>query len=161
MDPLDSTALVALHARRRGSFDLDRTGRRLSAPEQPWLGVPADNGTGPAAIRSYHADLRLPLQAGSHEVAFHKAAIVELGPIDRVDGTLVVGISCRSATMAPLFPVLAARLTITSETVTLDGWYTPPGGKFGLALDRVLLGVAARRTARWFLAQLADALGES
>jgi hypothetical protein len=161
MDLLDATAVVELHTSRRARFDLDRARESLEAPEQAWLGVPAIDAPGGAAVRAFQADLRLPVQVDGHEVAFQKAAIVELGPIDRVDGMLVVGISWRSATMAPLFPVLAGRLTITTERVTLDGWYAPPGGRVGLALDRVLLGVAARRTARWFLAQLADAVGES
>jgi hypothetical protein len=161
MDSLDATAVVELHTSRRARFDLDRARESLGAPEQAWLGVPATDLSDGAAVRSYHADLRMPVKLDGHEVAFQKAAIVELGPIDRVGGSLVVGISWRSANMAPLFPVLVGRLTLTSETVTLDGWYAPPGGRVGLALDRVLLGVAARRTARWFLAQLADAVGES
>jgi hypothetical protein len=161
MDPLDATAAVELHTSRRARFDLDRARESLEAPEQAWLGVAALDLSDGAAVRSYHADLRMPITLDGREVAFQKAAIVELGPVDGVDGILVVGISWRSATMAPLFPVLAGRLTITTERVTLDGWYAPPGGRVGLALDRVLLGVAARRTARWFLAQLADAVGES
>lgn len=159
MDPLDSGAVVKLRATRRAQFDLDLARDLLVAADQPWLGEHFDDHSPVPEIRSYHADLQMPLHADGHEVAFRKAAIVELGPIERLDGSLAVGISWRSASMAPLFPVLAGRLTITAERVTLDGWYAPPGGKVGLALDRVLLGVAARRTARWFLEQLAEAVG--
>lgn len=158
MDPLDAAAVVKLRTTRRARFELDHTLELLEAPDQAWLGESTSDADG-SARRSYRADLRMPLPAGSHQVTVQKAAIVELGPIERADGSLIVGISWRSANMAPLFPVLVGRLTITAESVTLDGWYAPPGGRVGLALDRALLGVAARRTARWFLEQLAEAVG--
>jgi hypothetical protein len=51
-------------------------------------------------------------------------------------------------------------LTVGAEEFRLEGYYAPPGGELGLVLDRALLGIAARGTARWFLERVTEALGD-
>jgi len=47
---------------------------------------------------------------------------------------------------------------VTSSELRLEGYYAPPGGELGVILDRAFLNIAARGTARWFLAKVATAL---
>jgi hypothetical protein len=82
---------------------------------------------------------------------FRKAAYVDIGAPRSIEGGWRVPIGWRSATMAPLFPVFAGRLDVRADGLTLEGWYAPPGGEAGRIIDRALLNVAARGTARWFL----------
>ena len=63
----------------------------------------------------------------------------------------VVEISWQSSSLAPLFPVFAGHLTVSPTELRLEGYYAPPGGGIGAALDRAFLNIAARGTARWFL----------
>jgi hypothetical protein len=58
--------------------------------------------------------------------------------------------------MAPLFPVFSGHLTLTPSELRLEGYYAPPAGELGAVLDRAFLNIAARGTARWFLARVAD-----
>lgn len=158
MVEFDTSAVVHLHASRRVHLDLDVADDALSGEQLGWLGPRSSDAASAATRRSFRCDLRLPVHAVGHEIVFHKAALVDLGPIQRVDDHLSIDISWRSASLAPLFPVFAGQLTVTSGTVALDGWYAPPAGRIGVAFDRMLLGIAARRTAMWFLGRMADAL---
>jgi hypothetical protein len=108
--------------------------------------------------RRYETDLGLPLRPGSQRTVFRKAALVDLGTPESADDGLLVPIAWRSATMAPLFPVFAGRLEVRTDELVLDGWYAPPGGSAGMAIDRAFLNLAARGTARWFLDRIGDAL---
>jgi hypothetical protein len=54
--------------------------------------------------------------------------------------------------------VLAGVLRLTPDYVEIDGYYAPPFGVLGYLGDRLILGVAARATARWFLETVAHAL---
>jgi hypothetical protein len=67
-------------------------------------------------------------------------------------------VSWRSANLAPVFPVFVGTLRVSANELTLDGYYAPPGGELGVILDRALLNIAARGTARWFLSQVAAAI---
>lgn len=157
MDGLDTAALVPLRATRRVHVDVDAAVKSLSNRELPWLGPSADTDERDGQ-RAFHCDLRVPVRAAGHEIDFRKAALVELGPAKRMDGHMSVDIAWRSANLAPLFPTFAGHLTVEPEMLILEGWYAPPGGRLGLALDRALLGIAARRTAVWFLDLVARAV---
>jgi hypothetical protein len=162
MVDLDTAAVVQLHASRRTDVQLDDASAALGGSGLSWLGetVVAGDGrhTGAWTVR---CDLRLPLRAVGHDIEFRKAALVALGPVERRDGLLTLPISWRSATLAPLFPVFAGQLKVTGDEVALDGWYAPPGGRIGLALDRALLRIAAQRTAAWFLKLVASELASA
>ena len=154
---------IHLRLARPVQVDLGAAGQRIDAAE--WLGYevvldlpPSPQSDRLPAIRRYETDLGLPLRAGSQQTIFRKAAFVDLGVPVPVDGGLRVPIAWRSATLAPLFPVFAGHLDISADALVLDGWYAPPGGSAGRLVDRALLNLAARGTARWFLDRIADAL---
>jgi hypothetical protein len=158
MEPVDTSSIVALEAALSVSLDLNRARDVLRAPDQGWLGDEADDGSVEPARRRFRTDLRLLVRPAGHEITFHKAALVGIGPVREVPGALRMDVCWRSANLAPLFPVFAGQLTVQSDMLTLNGLYAPPGGRIGLALDRVMLGFAARGTARWFLGLVAGAL---
>ncbi|MEX2547616.1 MAG: hypothetical protein WD830_07480 [Chloroflexota bacterium] len=122
--------------------------------------MPAETGRDNAGRRAFRCDLRVPVRAVGHQIDFHKAALVELGPIKRANGHVALEISWRPASLAPLFPVFSGQLRLTAGGLALDGWYAPPGGRVGAALDRMMLGVAARRTAAWFLGVVAEGMSD-
>lgn len=152
--PLPETGTVALRLTRPGAIDLAIARRRLDAPE--WLGatVPPEQ----RGMRRFMTDLVLPLRAGQPQTVFRKAAFVDLGEAQAMPGGLSVPIGWRSSTLAPLFPVFAGRLQVRPEALVLEGCYAPPGGEAGRILDRALLSLAARGTARWFLEHVGVAL---
>ena len=161
MVTVDATAVIHLRASQPAVLQLDRAREALAASDLGWLGGRAATPLADPEWRSFRCDLSLPVHAIGHDVEFRKAAIVELGRIHVGNGQLSLDIAWRSATLAPLFPVFAGQLTLTRDRVRLDGWYAPPGGRIGAAVDRVLLGIAARRTAAWFLRLVAQALGSA
>jgi hypothetical protein len=137
----------------------------LDAGAEAWLGEPvhadADgrSADGPAHRRRFATDLRLRVSDRTERTLFRKAAIVELGtPVRSPDGTVSVEIGWRAATLAPLFPVFAGRLTVGSHEARLRGLYAPPGGRIGLLADAALLHLAAQGTARWLLRELESAV---
>lgn len=160
MDDFDEDAFVPLRAFRSSHLDLDAAVALLDAPELPWLGVPTESGHDGGARREFRCDLHVPVRAVGRKIDFHKAALVEIGRAKRANGHVTLEISWRSATLAPLFPVFSGQLTLTADGLALDGWYAPPGGRVGVALDRMMLGVGARRTATWFLGVVAEGLAD-
>ncbi len=121
-----------------------------------WLGT--ELATREARIRRIAMDLVLGV--GSVEpVAFRKSMVVSIGhaTFDREGCT--VPIEWRSANLVPLFPVFAGHLVIATDKVTIRGHYAPPFGRLGSAVDRALLGTAARATASVVLRHFTDALG--
>lgn len=161
MVEVDASAVIHLTASQRAVLRLDDVRESLGASELSWLGGASTIVSAEPGWRTLRCDLRLPVHAIGHDVEFRKAAIVELGPIRGENGQLVLDIAWRSATLAPLFPVFAGQLTFSADRIGLDGWYAPPGGRIGAAIDRVLLGIAARRTAAWFLSLVGEALGSA
>jgi hypothetical protein len=121
-----------------------------------WLGAAVDSPR--PETRRYLTDLSLPVREHSPAISFSKAALVDLGVPRRTRDGWEVEIGWRSSSLAPLFPVFAGRLTVTAGEVTLAGYYAPPGGDLGAALDRSFLNIAARGTARWFLGRVCAAL---
>lgn len=131
--------------------------RALDDPALDWLASPFEEGDAPSGMRRLQTDLGLHIrdQAGG---LFRKAAYVDLGTPRRVGAGYELEIGWRAATLAPLFPVFAGRLAIAEGELRVEGWYAPPGGFMGRLADKVLLQMAARSTARWLLAALADAV---
>jgi hypothetical protein len=128
----------------------------LSEVGAAWLGEQATSirpGT-----RRYLSDLSFPVRERAPQLTFKKAAFVELGEVRATPAGCVAEISWQSSSLAPLFPVFAGHLTIGPTGLKLEGWYAPPGGGIGAALDRAFLNIAARGTARWFLDRAAEGL---
>jgi hypothetical protein len=153
----DDVATLRVH--RAGPLDVRRLCPLLT--DGAWLGQIVDVDDLPEATTRYLTDLVLPLPPDGHLLSLRKAAFVDLGPMaERPDGGCDVQIAWRSASLAPLFPVFAGRLIARSSGLTIEGHYAPPGGIVGRTADRMLLHIAARGTARWFLGHLAAVLRE-
>ncbi len=106
-------------------------------------------------IRRYAVDLRLRLGGpGAALSTFRKAALVEIGAVQRGPNGHEVRIEWRAATAAPLFPVFSGVLRIGPGELLISGLYAPPGGAVGRIADRALLHVAATGTARWLLGEV-------
>ena len=149
--------VATLRVQRPVAVDVDRLPRLLA--DGTWLGQVVDVADLPAGTTRYLTDLVLPLPPDGRLLSLHKAAFVDLGPVEaRPNGVSDVAIAWRSASLAPLFPVFAGHLTVRADGLVIEGHYAPPGGVVGRTADRILLHTAARGTARWFLANLAVAL---
>ena len=117
-----------------------------------WLGPEVDHA--PHGMRRHHADLRLQVSDKPSFTVFAKAAFVDFGPILPTNDGFEVEVAWRASTMAPLFPVFSGRIVARAHALSLSGWYAPPGGTVGRVADRVLLHIAATRTARWLLGEI-------
>jgi hypothetical protein len=145
-------SLVALRFSQAIEADPGRACEVFTEDEAAWLGTPVESAA--PGVRRYLTDLSLPVRAGAPHLQFKKAAFVDVGPVTCGDDRCEVPISWRSSTLAPLFPVFSGLLTITPSEIRLEGFYAPPGGDVGLVLDKAFLNIAARGTARWFLARV-------
>jgi hypothetical protein len=151
--PPHATALVLVQPAAidpRRAFDL------LSTAGAEWLGE-VSNSARPGT-RRYLSDLSFPVRERAPQLTFKKAAYVDLGEVRATPDGCVAEISWQSSSLAPLFPVFAGHLKIGPTELRLEGYYAPPGGGIGAALDRAFLNIAARGTARWFLERAAEAL---
>ncbi len=153
---LSPGSVVRLSIRIPATIDLERAAEALGGPEAPWLGerLPGDD----LEARRFACDLELGV-GGDRRLAFRKSAIVSLGALSRLDSGWAVPIEWRAATLAPLFPVFVGQLELRASSIVLAGYYAPPFGDLGIALDRVALGLGARRVARWFIRRVATACG--
>ncbi len=124
-----------------------------------WLGRRIEDS--PVGARRYETDLVLPMREQATHLVLRKAAIVEIGAVQESSDGIAVQVSWRSSSLAPLFPVFVGRLSVAPGTLELDGYYAPPGGEVGVILDRALLNIAARGTARWFLTRVAETLEQA
>ena len=141
---------------QHAAFDLAPGCPPAALTDPDWLGpsvASARTGT-----RRFLTDLSLPVRDHAPQLTFKKAAYVDLGQVRATPDGCEVDISWQSSSLAPLFPVFAGRLKLTSSEILLEGFYAPPGGEFGAVLDRAFLNIAARGTARWFLERAAAAL---
>ncbi|HEX7491856.1 MAG TPA: hypothetical protein VF337_09165 [Candidatus Limnocylindrales bacterium] len=124
-----------------------------------WLGTPVE------AIRPgnhrFLTDLSFPIRDHAPSLTFKKAAFVDLGALRWMEGVCEIEIGWQSSSLAPLFPVFAGHLKLSATDLRLEGYYAPPGGEFGAALDKAFLGIAARGTARWFLEKAAAAVASA
>lgn len=147
------SATVPLRVARAVQIDLRCVLDALDDPS--WLGRPIDPPSGHPESRRIGTDLELPVLDRSGKAPIRKSVLIDLGPAQRVDGSILVDIAWRSANHAPLFPVFAGHLQISADRLALDGRYAPPFGKLGLLIDGALLHLVARRTAQSFLSRLA------
>ena len=138
-------------------IDMTRAVPLLDDQAAGWLGTPVPPAR--AGWRRFLTDLSLPIRDHAPTIVFRKAAFVDLGPVSRTAEGCQIEIAWQSSSMAPLFPVFSGRLTLTAAELRLEGYYAPPGGEFGAALDKAFLGIAARGTARWFLGRATEAIG--
>ena len=146
--------LERLRVSVRTTVQPDEASRILEAPE--WLG-PQDLAA--PGYRRFMSDLAFPLFTTPRTLVFRKAVLVDLGPVTELaDGSVVVEVAWRSATLAPLFPVFSGRLLIRTDGFFLEGAYAPPFGEFGRLVDRAALHQVAARTARWFVETVAAQL---
>lgn len=134
-----------------------RAAKILGAGREAWLGPPIDVVDG---RDRFVVDLELRVVEQAPRVAFHKAAYVDLPPLEgpRSAGVVRLPISWRAASLAPLFPVFAGTLTWEAGELRLDGYYEPPGGNVGIVMDRLMLNAAARATARRLLERIAEVM---
>jgi hypothetical protein len=141
-------SVVSLRLAIPARLDLGRVPAAFGRPDADWLGqrVPDDV----SEIRRFACDLELNV-GPDRRAMFRKSAIVGVGAPVRDDASWLVPIEWRAATLATLFPVFAGHLRLSADRIELDGYYAPPGGTIGYVLDRALLRIAARGTARWFL----------
>jgi hypothetical protein len=144
---------VPLHVARAAQIDLQRALDSLD--DVAWLGELIDPPAADSQYRRVHTDLELPIHDGSGTRPIRKSALIDLGPVQDVEGFLRVDIAWRSASLTPLFPVFTGQLQISATRLTLQGRYAPPFGKLGLVIDEALLHLVARRTAEAFLDRLA------
>ena len=148
-------AVVPLRVTIAASIDLGRVPAAFARGGLGWVAHPA--GHVAAGLGKYVSHLKFGLLPEGG-VAFRKAAIVGLGTPVRNGDDWVIPIEWRAASLAPLFPVLVGWLIARPAGLTIDGFYAPPFGRLGYVLDRGLLSIMARATARWFLGTAADAL---
>lgn len=148
--------LTPLRLAQPAAIDLAWAAQQLNSEASTWLGTSVP-GPGPAVHR-FLTDLELPIRDRAPNLTFKKAAFVDLGPVKADGNHCEVEIGWRSSSLAPLFPVFAGTLVATPTELILEGYYAPPGGDFGAVLDKALLNIAARGTARWFLARVAWAV---
>ncbi|MGD0018097.1 MAG: hypothetical protein ABSD62_02485 [Candidatus Limnocylindrales bacterium] len=148
--------VTPLKLTQRASLDPAQGCPPAALVDPTWLGAPVASAR--AGTRRYLTDLSLPVRDRSPLLTFKKAAYVDIGEARAAADGCDVDISWQSSSLAPLFPVFAGRLRVTPTEITLEGFYAPPGGEFGAALDRAFLNIAARGTARWFLHRATAAL---
>ncbi|MGC8634277.1 MAG: hypothetical protein ACP5VP_06380 [Candidatus Limnocylindrales bacterium] len=148
----------AVHLRlvQRWTGDFERARQALAGGAAGWLGSAVPGPADRPNVRRFESDLALPVRGQAAHMVIRKAALVDLGPVARSGESLVVEVRWRSASLAPLFPVFVGVLTVSPQALILDGYYAPPGGELGVILDRALLNIAARGTARWFLSRVAS-----
>ena len=145
---------VRLFVELRVAADLDRLPALLRTPD--WLG--AEMAANERGIRQFTCDLALNAGAAA-PVWFRKSMALAAGDPVKVGLGWQIPVEWRSATMAPLFPVFVGRITVLVDRMNVDGWYAPPFGAIGTVLDRSVMRVAARATARYVLRTFAAALG--
>ncbi len=156
MPPDPPSHPTRLHLTQPWAGRVEHARHMLDGSDDAWLGKRIEEG--PAGSRRYETDLVLPMREQATHMVLRKAAVVELGPVEDVPNGFEAQVSWRSASLAPLFPVFVGRLSVAPDLLELDGYYAPPGGEVGVILDRALLNIAARGTARWFLTRVAETL---
>lgn len=154
--PPHATALVLV---QRAAIDPHRAFDLLSNFGAEWLGE-VSNSARPGT-RRYLSDLSFPVRERAPQLTFKKAAYVDLGEVRATPEGCVAEISWQSSSLAPLFPVFAGHLRIGPTELRLEGYYAPPGGGIGAALDRAFLNIAARGTARWFLERATEVVAST
>ncbi len=145
---------VRLFVEIRATLECERTPALLA--ESDWLG--AEMAANQRGVRQFACDLVLNAGAGA-PVSFRKSMVIAAGDPVEVGSGWEIPVEWRSATMAPLFPVFVGRITVCVDRINVEGWYAPPFGAVGTVLDRSVMRIAARATAKYILRTFASALG--
>jgi hypothetical protein len=151
-----SDGVAHLDVGRASTLDPPVVGALLADPG--WLGRIVGSPPDRPDMRRVETDLAFSLRSDARTLTFRKAALVDVGAVDVRDGACTVEIGWRAASFAPLFPVFAGQLVADGRRLDLHGVYAPPGGGVGLLIDQAFLHHVARRTARWFLDRVAEAV---
>ena len=124
-----------------------------------WLGTAVGSSPDDSSLSRYELDLEMPFLEG-RSASLHKAALVDLGQLHEevLGGPICLRISWQAASLAPLFPVFSGTLCWSPGELRLNGFYAPPGGVAGVVADRLLMRLAAERTARWVLDRIVAAM---
>jgi hypothetical protein len=127
---------------------------RLLQADRPWAALQAAPSA-PPGMRRFALDLKLRVGGDDSALTtFDKAAYLDLGRVEATDAGWLTDIGWQAATLAPLFPVFAGRLSIEDREVRIEGLYAPPGGIVGRVADRILFHIGASGTARWLLNEI-------
>lgn len=138
------------------AIDMARAVPLLTDNAAGWLGTPV--AAGRPGFKRFLTDLSLPIRGRAPSLVFKKAAFVDLGEVRQSADSVEMEIGWQSSSLAPLFPVFSGHLVLTPSELRLEGYYAPPGGEIGAALDKAFLGIAARGTARWFVERTTEAV---
>jgi hypothetical protein len=144
---------VPLRVAMRAAVDLEHVPGALQA--SGWLGEeisPDDRG-----VRLLATDLVLGV-GSDRPVAFRKSMIVGLGRPSRDADGWTIPIEWQAASLTPLFPVFVGQVTVGPKRIAIAGDYAPPFWVIGAVLDRALLGIAARATAKIILGRFVAVL---
>jgi hypothetical protein len=154
----DAPLTVPLRVSRHARVELTRAIETLGNLD--WLGVRIAAPPNREEFRRISTVLLLPIQDGSATSPIGKTALIDIGqPIVLAD-ELRVDVGWQSDSLAPLFPVFAGQLRISSTSLVLSGRYAPPFGRLGLLIDERILHFVARRTAQSFLDRLTAKIEE-
>ncbi len=145
---------VHLFVEIRAAVECDRIPTLLGTSD--WLG--AEIVANERGMRQFACDLALNAGAAA-PVLFRKSMVLAAGDPVKFGLGWQIPVEWRSATMASLFPVFVGRITVFADRINVDGWYAPPFGTVGSILDRSVMRIAARATARYVLRTFAAALG--
>ena len=155
-DPWDDRGSVPLRAETLAQVDLERVPAQLEATA--WLGE--EIGRDERGTRRLVSDLVLGV-GSDRPIAFRRSMVIALGqPLRKGDGW-TVPIEWQAASLTPLFPVFVGEVGFGRERITIDGRYAPPFGVIGAVLDRALLGIAARSTAKVILGRFVEAVSRT
>lgn len=149
-----------LHVRTAAPAPRDAAKIALGAGRGAWLGTRLDAPESGGDSQRYALDLEMPLGDGASPISLRKAAVVDVGPLTEevVGGPMCALVSWRAASLAPLFPVFSGSLCWSDGELDIDGYYAPPGGRVGIAADRIIMRLVAERTARWLLGRAIHAM---
>jgi hypothetical protein len=150
---VDGPITVPLLVSHPAQVDLSRALDELTNLD--WLGPAVTDPPGREGVRRTRAVLDLPVFDGSAPSPIRKAALIDVGTPHAQGDAVILDIGWQSDSIAPLFPVFAGQLRITSTSLVLSGRYAPPFGRLGLLVDVRILHFVARRTAQAFLARVA------
>jgi hypothetical protein len=152
-DPGGAVGTVHLAVSHEGRFQV---ANGLAAfADLEWLGEPVAAASTEAGWRRIRSVLALPITDGSSPSPLRKGALLDIGPVERSDDSIRLDLAWQSDSIAPLFPIFAGHLTVSSSGLLLDGEYDPPFGRLGLLIDARLLHFVAHRTAQALLARIA------
>jgi len=152
-DSAGTAGAIRLAASHEGRF---RVADGLAAFEDlEWLGQPVVGGSTEDGWRRIRSVLALPITDGSSPGPIRKGALLDIGPVERLDDSIRLGLAWQSDSIAPLFPTFAGHLTVSPNRLLLEGEYDPPFGRLGLLIDARLLHFIAQRTAQALLARIA------